>query len=160
MVEHEISIKIDPALRMALKPYALKKIVRKILETVNIDGIVELSIVFTDNENIQNLNRQYRNIDSPTDVLAFQMYRSEQGGTTAFITPPDSINHLGEVIISYPQAAIQAKEYRHSTRHEIKLLMIHGILHLLGYNHEIPDEEAAMRMKEEEILQKLTESGD
>jgi probable rRNA maturation factor len=160
MVEHEISVKIDPALKTAPKTSALKKVVKQILETVNIDGIVELSVVFTDNDTIQNLNRQYRNIDSPTDVLAFQMYPGDRADETDFIMPPDSIRHLGEVIISYPQAAIQAKEYRHSTRHEIKILLIHGILHLLGYDHEIPDEEAAMRMKEEEILRKLTEPGD
>lgn len=155
IVGHEVSIKIDRAFKAKIKATWVEKIVKRILIMACIDGIVELSIVFTDNEKIQDLNKRYRNMDNPTDVLAFQMHSDDQNGKIAFITPPDNIHHLGEVVISYPQAVRQARDYGHDITHEVKILLIHGILHLLGYDHRLSAEEEIMRSKETEILEKL-----
>ena len=70
-----------------------------------------------------------------------------------FIHPPDGVRHLGEVLISYPQAVAQAKEQGHSPERELALLVIHGILHLLGYDHEEPEQEEKMKQKEKELLE-------
>ena len=73
----------------------------------------------------------------------------------AFIGPPDGLMHLGEVIISYPQAVIQAQEHGHSIKREMAILIVHGVLHILGYDHEKPRMEPAMKAKEKEILAAL-----
>jgi len=74
-----------------------------------------------------------------------------------FMVPPDGIVHLGEVIISYPQAAIQAEEHGHSVEKEVAVLLIHGVLHLLGYDHAEPDEQRDMQAREADILAHLAE---
>jgi len=74
-----------------------------------------------------------------------------------FITPPDGVLHLGEVIIAYPQAVIQAEEHHHPVKREIAILIIHGVLHLLGYDHEEPEAERQMRAREAEILSGIEE---
>jgi probable rRNA maturation factor len=73
---------------------------------------------------------------------------------SSFALPPDGIIRLGEVIVSYPQAAAQAKQQGQSTERELALLIIHGILHLLGYNDEEPEREEEMRAREKELLEK------
>jgi probable rRNA maturation factor len=160
MLEHEISIKIDPEFKATLKAGRVEQIIKQILNTVNTDGIVELSVVFTNDKTIHDLNKKYRNIDNPTDVLAFQMHPGDRSGEVSFITPPDSIRHLGEVVISYPQASRQAEEYGHAIKHELKILLIHGILHLLGYDHERAEDEEVMNSEEEEIIKKLNSIGE
>jgi probable rRNA maturation factor len=130
---------------------------RRIAQTVlKVEGVAlpyEVSLVFTDSETIKQLNRDYRGVDEPTDVLAFHMLPQKEVDDS-FALPPDGVTRLGEVIISYPQAAEQAREQGHSTERELALLIIHGILHLLGYDHEEPEEEAKMRSREKELLGK------
>jgi len=113
-----------------------------------------VSLVFTDSETVQRLNRDYRGVDKPTDVLAFYMLPQKEADSS-FALPPNGVIRLGEVIISYPQAVEQAKEQGHSTKQELALLIIHGILHLLGYDHEQPEEEKLMRERERELLEKI-----
>lgn len=124
--------------RIKIKP--LKEIVNRVLEGEGIDN-VEVSIVFGDDGFIQELNHIWRGINSPTDVLAFPFMEKEirDGDYTC----------LGEIIISIDTARRQAKALNHSLDEELKILIIHGTLHLLGYNHE--REEDAFRMKEKEI---------
>ena len=74
------------------------------------------------------------------------------------MAPPDGISHLGEIVISYPQAVRQAKRKKHDIERELMILLIHGVLHLLGYDHEQSVEEQHMRAKEDEILGKLLRS--
>jgi len=76
-------------------------------------------------------------------------------GVPPFVIPPDGVLHLGEVIISYPQAVIQAEEHHHSIKREIAILTIHGVLHLLGYEHDKPGLERQMRAREAEILSSI-----
>jgi probable rRNA maturation factor len=131
--------------------------VRKMAQTVlKAEGVVppyEVSLVFTDSEMVKQLNRNYRGVDEPTDVLAFYMLPQDEAGSS-FALPPDGVTRLGEVIISYPQAVTQAREQGHSHERELALLIIHGILHLLGYDHEEPEEESKMRERERELLER------
>lgn len=101
----------------------------------------ELSIVLVDDVKIKELNRKYRKVDRVTDVLAFD-YGLPFGGQ-------------GEIIICLPQAKRQAEELKHALKKELAILLIHGILHLVGYNDETEEQRNKMFKKEEEIWQKI-----
>jgi len=148
----EIEIFIEEEFR-AVDGGWVKKIVRQVLKAEGVAPLYEVSLVFTDSATVQRLNRDYRGVDEPTDVLAFYML-PQKGADSSFALPPDGVTRLGEVIISYPQAVAQAKEQGHSTERELALLVIHGILHLLGYDHEEPEEESKMRERERELLER------
>ncbi|NLZ53751.1 MAG: rRNA maturation RNase YbeY [Thermoanaerobacteraceae bacterium] len=110
---------------------------------------VEVSIALVDDNYIQKLNNQYRHLEAPTDVLSFAMRETAH--------EEDSLNFseeelLGDVVISLQRAKMQAAEYGHSFEREVGFLVVHGILHLLGYDHELDEEKTVMRQKEEEIL--------
>jgi probable rRNA maturation factor len=97
--------------------------------------------------------------DEPTDVIAFSMLPTEEKpDSPRFISPPDGVMHLGEVIISYPQAIRQAEERNHSIEKEITILIIHGVLHLLGYEDEKPELKQKMAVREKEILSYIEEA--
>lgn len=131
----------------------LKRLAERVLAFQEIEPDTELGLVIVGQERIHQLNSEYLGEDRPTDVLAFAMLPEQPEGNQApFITPPDGIEHLGEVIVSYPQAVIQAEEHEHSVNKEIAILVIHGILHLLGYDHGEPELEREMRAREAEIL--------
>ena len=136
------------------KPWA-KKIGRGVLKDEGVVPPYEVSLVFTDSATVQRLNRDYRGVNRPTDVLAFYM-RTGQEADNSFPLPPDGVARLGEVIISYPQAVAQATEQGHSTERELALLVIHGILHLLGHDHEKAEDEARMRAREKELLDRYS----
>jgi probable rRNA maturation factor len=148
----EIEIFVEEKFRGAMDGGWVKKIVRQVLKAEGAAPPYEVSLVFTDSETVKQLNRDYRGVDEPTDVLAFYML-SKKGADSSFALPPDGVTRLGEVIISYPQAVAQAKEQGHSPQRELALLVIHGILHLLGYEHEEPEEESEMRARERELLE-------
>lgn len=97
----------------------------------------EVSITFVGNSKIKELNKTYRDKDEVTDVLSF----------------PIDEELLGEVIISLPRALEQAEDYGHSLRREVAFLMVHGLLHILGYNHKSDADKAEMRKAEEELLE-------
>lgn len=107
----------------------------------------EVSIYITNDEEIQELNRIYRNVDAPTDVLAFAMREGEDGELNREI--------LGDVIISISTAEKQANEFGHSLEKEIALLVAHGVLHLLGYEHEEASQANVMKQKEMLVLEYL-----
>jgi probable rRNA maturation factor len=96
--------------------------------------------------------------DSPTDVLSFAMREKGPAGTPDFVFPEGDALHLGEVIISLPQAEIQAKEHKHSVKKEVAVLLIHGILHLLGFDHDRPESREKMQDRETAIL-KIVDGG-
>jgi len=117
-------------------------------------GAAELSVTVTDDDTVRSLNREYAGEDAITDVLAFSQREGEE-----FAAPPGGVPVLGEVIIAYPQAARQAARASTgsgraavSAEAEVARLLIHGILHLLGYDHAEPEEEHRMRAREEELL--------
>ncbi len=105
-----------------------------------------LSLKITGDEEIQTLNRDYLGKDAPTDVLSFPV---------PFDDPESGIPYLGDIIISLPTASRQAESGGHAVEEEIKLLLVHGILHLLGYDHATPEEKAAMWALQDKILTQL-----
>lgn len=133
--------------------YLLNDIIKFALKQEEVCDKAEVSIVLVDNRYIQELNKEYRSIDAPTDVLSFAMRESvcEQDQ----IEDSDQEQLLGDIIISLERARGQAEEYGHSFEREVGYLAVHGLLHLLGYDHENNEEKETMRKKEEEILQQF-----
>lgn len=109
---------------------------------------VEVSLVLTSDQEIQELNRTYRGIDRPTDVLSFP----QEEGEGEWVAPPNGVRNLGDIVISYRRAEEQAEEYQHSLQRELGYLIAHGVLHLLGYDHETEAERQDMRQREEHAL--------
>ncbi|MGH2459250.1 MAG: rRNA maturation RNase YbeY [Chloroflexota bacterium] len=129
----------------------LAEVVCAALESQGIDQPVELSVVITDDAEIQALNREYRHQDRPTDVLSF----SQGEGPGGFPVPPGAARPLGDVVISYDRVRTQAVEYGHSPRRELAYLTVHGLLHLLGFDHETDADRQRMRSAEEAALANL-----
>jgi probable rRNA maturation factor len=116
----------------------------------------EVALTFVDNDTIQELNRSYRGLDKPTDVLSFAM--RDNGEEEMDITFDEDMQNsmddelLGDIIISIPRAKEQSIEYGHSLEREIGFLFVHGFLHLIGYDHQDTGSEKAMFAKQEQIL--------
>ncbi len=122
----------------------VKKVIDYALKTEKINNVI-FNIIIVDNNYIQKLNREYRKIDSPTDVISFALEDN------------DDINYspirlLGDIYISLDKAKEQAKEYNHSLLRELSFLAVHGLLHLLGYDHMNKEDEKIMFEKQERIL--------
>jgi probable rRNA maturation factor len=112
-------------------------------------GTAVLTLVVTDDEAVRALNRDYLGIDAPTDVLSFG------GGSPDFVNPPDAEAYLGDLVIAYPQASAQASAAGHTIEAELALLVVHGVLHLLGYDHVRSKDKAAMWGRQSDILSQL-----
>jgi probable rRNA maturation factor len=120
-------------------------------------GDGEVALTFVDDERIRELNREYRGIDRPTDVLSFAL--NEDGGEPDIVFDEledgDPVSGmLGDIVISLERAKAQSEEYGHSLEREIGFLFVHGFLHLLGYDHQTEEEEKIMFGKQEEILRR------
>ena len=111
---------------------------------------VEVSVILADNPYIQELNAMYRHIDQPTDVLSFAM--AESAEEDPFNAPEEAPELLGDIFISMERAVEQAAAYGHSFQRELCFLAVHGLLHLLGFDHQEPEETVRMRQEEERIL--------
>ena len=156
----EINVLIDEDLEDCPEVNWLESVAEKVLVAQGIGSRVELGLVIASQERVQQLNQSYLGRDEPTDVLAFSMLPAEGeigADFPTFVIPPDGVLHLGEVIISYPQALIQAREHQHSIKREITILIIHGVLHLLRYEHDKPELEQQMSAREAEILSHIEE---
>lgn len=130
------------------KDYAyLDKVIAKTLEAENVTGAV-FSIIFVTLEEIHELNREYRKIDRPTDVISFALEDSADFEVTG-------LRVLGDIYICIDRMKEQALEYGHSQMRELSFLTCHGLLHLLGYDHMKPDEEKVMFGKQDKILDEL-----
>lgn len=136
-------------------PTGMRMLVRRccnaVLKLEKFEGSAEISVTFVDNEEIHKLNRQYRNIDSPTDVLSFPL--GENGNYD--LDPTTGAKMLGDVVISMEKAVDQASLYGHSLQREVGYLTAHSVLHLLGYDHETGLERVHMREKEELVMEQL-----
>ncbi|HHY10160.1 MAG TPA: rRNA maturation RNase YbeY [Firmicutes bacterium] len=115
-----------------------------------LEGPIEVSILFVTEEAMQSLNRRYRGIDEPTDVLSFP-----QEGDADFFPNVGLPRNLGDIVISPKRAYGQAAEFGHSVKREITYLAVHGLLHLLGYEHDTREKQARMRSREEAVLRDL-----
>ena len=142
-----ISVQIEPPFAARVDEQALAALARRVLASEQVDSPAELSVFVTDDETVRGLNKRYREIDTETDVLSFRM-----DGEEGFVTPPKSAEQLGEVVIAFPTALRQAEEAGHDIGVELAHLLAHGILHLLGYDHEAAAEAKLMRSKEEALL--------
>ena len=154
----EINVLIDEGLEGRPEAGWLESIAGKVLAAQGVGPDAEMGLVMASQESVQDLNRSYLGKDRPTDVMAFSMLPAEvenEADVPSFVAPPDGLSHLGEVIISYPQAVIQAGEHHHPVEREITILIIHGILHLLGYDDEDPELKQRMSAREEEILSEI-----
>ena len=113
----------------------------------------EVSVTFTDNEGIRELNQRFRSIDRPTDVLSFPLFDYEGSEE-----PPvdELVGMLGDIVLSLEMAQVQAEEYGHSFAREVAFLCVHSMLHLLGYDHETGEEdEREMRRRQSEIMDRM-----
>ncbi len=146
---HRVDVRIERPFRSATSTVWLRSVARRVLSAERPGEAVEASVVVTDDATVRDLNRRYRDRDEPTDVLSFGLGDSAD---RSFVLPPDERSHLGEVVISYPTAVRQAEEEGHSVEAELARLLVHGILHLLGYDDEEPQDERIMREREAEIL--------
>jgi probable rRNA maturation factor len=113
----------------------------------------EVALSFVTDEEIQQLNKEYRNLDQPTDVLSFAMQDIAEDELEIIYENEVEIEPLGDIIISIPRAIAQSEDYGHSVEREIGFLFVHGFLHLIGYDHENETAEAEMFAKQENILQ-------
>ena len=155
----EINILFDNGLEECLDRGWIQGIAEQALSAQGAEPSVEMGLVIASRERVQELNKTYLGKDEPTDVLAFAMLpESSAEQESSFATPPDGIKHLGEVIICYPQAVKQAGEHLHSIKKEMAILIIHGVLHLLGYDHGEPEPARQMAAREAAIL-KIVEGG-
>ena len=148
MVE-DIYVEIDTAQGSEPQASWFEALAHDVLQAEGVSPPLEVSVILTDEETVHTMNRHYRNVDAPTDVIAFY---TEDGATAdeRFVTPSDGVRRLGDVVISFPQALEQAREQGHSVEKELTLLVTHGLLHLLGYDHEV--EEDALRMRGREAM--------
>lgn len=142
MIHLQISENISPALQLPV-------IERAAIETLSVMSApesAELTIVLTDDDQIHQLNRDFLAEDGPTDVLAFP---------ADYIDPDTDASYLGDVIISYERAVVQAQAGDHALEHEIELLVVHGILHILGHDHADPQEKVRMWEAQAAVLHRL-----
>lgn len=122
---------------------------------------LEVSVSFVGEDEIRELNKEYRNNDNITDVLSFPAVENPDRGVinveehAADLNPETWLLNLGDIIICLPRAKAQAKEYGHSLKREVAFLALHSLLHLLGYDHMIPEDEQQMTVLQTEILDKL-----
>ena len=154
-IEHEVEIDLGFDIDSLIK-----KVIEATLDYENCPYEVEINVVLTDNAAIQEINREQRQIDAPTDVLSFPM---------AYYETPSDFDHLeeeqedcfhpetgelmlGDIIISLEKVVSQAKEYGHSTMRELGFLIAHSMLHLCGYDHMEEDERNVMEEKQREIM--------
>ena len=130
----------------------IEKVVNKCFEVEKLEASnFYISIILTNPENIQRINKEYRNIDKPTDVLSFPMFEKEELENAKF----ENQEVLGDIIISIEKVKEQAEEYGHSFERELAYMVVHGFYHLMGFDHMIEEEKEIMRAKEENVLEKL-----
>ena len=149
----------DASIQQMFSPIELNALVKRTLQKTGITQPVMLTLLITDDSTIQDMNKQYREQNKPTDVLSFPLLaqplvkapadqlwalsREDEGErrtveekTPAFVTPPDMITNLGDIVISWPTLIRQATQAGHTTSYELFFLLAHGVLHLIGYDDQ------------------------
>lgn len=143
--------------------FLIKKVILAVLDYEACPYEVEVNIVLTNNEEIHKINREYRQIDHPTDVLSFPMIDYEMPGDFSKVEEDMSLFHpetgellLGDIMISVDKIMEQALEYGHSLERELGFLVAHSMLHLCGYDHMEKDEQKIMEVKQREIMEQIS----
>lgn len=157
----DITLQIDESFQPEIEPHLITQAARSTLQflrqqpssevKLSLAEVNSLSIVITDNEIVQQLNQEYRGVNAPTDVLSFENSPDpdfpEFDETTAA--------YLGDIVIAFPVAQAQAAAAGHSTQAEIMLLTVHGMLHLLGFDHDTPERKNHMWQIQRQIMTEL-----
>ncbi len=135
--------------------YKLKMLVREAVESTldyeQYGNPCEVSVTFVDNEEIHELNKKFRGVDRPTDVLSFPLF--DYDGTSEEPPVDEMLGMLGDIVLSLEKAEEQAREFGHSFEREVAFLTVHSMLHLLGYDHETSDtDDADMRQRQSAIV--------
>jgi probable rRNA maturation factor len=142
-----VELQVDDAFAALVDAAQLRQAALATLRQQSVTGAVELSIVVTSDEALRRLNRDYRGVDAPTDVLSFG-----NADDASFVIAPEIPRYLGDVLISFPRAEAQAAQAGNPLGDELRLLVVHGVLHLLGHDHAEPDEKTVMWAAQKEIL--------
>lgn len=143
-----ITIEIPPSI--LIEPEVVERAAAATLEHQSVVADSDLTVVLTDDEQLQDLNREFRDIDAPTDVLSFPASEAD---------PETGRRYLGDVLISVQRAEEQAAAGGHPLEAEVQLLIVHGVLHLLGHDHAEAEEKARMWAAQTEVLARLGLSG-
>ena len=166
MPNPSLSVQVFDEYRDLLSEHWLQAVVERTLSLETDRLSLPVGVVIADDDTVRDLNKRHRGLDENTDVLSFSFDHSGEyygdapkssDGAVDFVTPPGWSSGLGEVVISYPQARRQALESGRDTTVELAHLLAHGVLHLLGYDHVAPEEEAAMKAREAEVLARTVE---
>jgi probable rRNA maturation factor len=168
-----VPIQVLPGCRGRVRVGELRRVVRNVLDAEAVAREVEVEVVLADADTVQDLNRLYRGKNEPTDVLSFAAHhepisepvgeafrpRSTATASPAFVDAPDETPSLGEVVVCLPVAEAQAARGGRPVAGEVAHLIVHGLLHLLGHDHENASESAAMQAREDELLAALGYAG-
>jgi probable rRNA maturation factor len=152
----EVTIPRGYARRISAK--LVREVVEKAVEKEGWEQPVTVDVLLVSDAEMQEINATRRGIDEATDVLSFPTLEVTPGGgltSDFFVLPPDAKQHLGDVVISFMRVEAQAEEAGHSKERELAFLTVHGILHILGYDHDTDEKRRQMRRREEEILGEL-----
>jgi probable rRNA maturation factor len=147
---YAIEVQVDEQFRDRVSQELLDLSALATLDRQQVEGRCELAVVVTGDEAVHDLNRRHRGVDASTDVLAFPDVPREP-----FVTTPGSLRYLGDVVISFPRALAQAAVAGHDVEAELQLLVVHGVLHLLGYDDQDERERARMWSAQAEVLHAL-----
>ena len=150
----KIHVQLMPGSRGKITAAELRRVAGSVMAAEGVAPAVEIEVVLADETTVRDLNRLYRGKDEPTDVLSFAAMEGE-----AFLAAPDEAPSLGEVVICLPIAKAQASDAGRAAAGEVAHLLTHGLLHLLGYDHEEDSESQRMKAREDELLLTLGYKG-
>jgi probable rRNA maturation factor len=156
MNKYQINIRKMSRLAFPFKYDWIRNIIGTVLRVENVKQRIEIGVVITDDSVIKRLNKRYRKIDAPTDVLSFSIYSDIAQSLKESMKHDENMRvQLGEIIISFPTATKQAGLHGSSVEKEVSLLLVHGTLHLLGHDHTLIAEARRMQSREKIIMGKL-----
>jgi len=136
----------------------IQQVVLRALEREGWDRPSTVDVLIVDDEEMREINATRRGIDEVTDVLSFPLLDVQPGANLTldfFVLPPETVSHLGDIVISLPRVESQAEEGGHSRERELAFLTVHAVLHILGYDHDTEEKRRIMRRKEEDVLSDL-----
>jgi probable rRNA maturation factor len=156
-----VEIQVDEPFSAAVNTARIEQAVATVLEQEQVAEAIEVGVLITDDATLHRLNRDYRGKDAPTDVLSFANEQTDNEDSPFVAAPMEAEeepHYLGDIAISYERVCAQAAAYGHSNQHELTFLVVHAVLHLLGYDHERGDEdEAMMQSRERAAMQAIAQ---
>ncbi|MGA7732596.1 MAG: rRNA maturation RNase YbeY [Chloroflexia bacterium] len=156
--DYLITVQVDERYEERVDAGALHSLAIQVLRAEGRAGPLELGVVVTTDDEVLALNRQYLGHDYKTDVISFGMEDEEP--EVAFLTPAERPPYLGDVVISYDRAAEQALEYGHSIEQEVATLLVHGVLHLLGWDDSDEEARARMHARQDSLMRNVKQVGE